>query len=178
MHRTAKLHSLATGFVLGTALLCSAAPPDKTAGIDAIRAYAGTWDIAIDHFDTAQSKAAHEKTALHNDCWNSGGYFACNQYVNGESKVLIVFTYNPGKNEYTSYQIPPGGGEPGSGRLLIEGNVWTYPWQVDEGGKTTWFRVVNVFDGPDKIEFRQEFSTDQVHWTLMAKGTEIKTSSK
>jgi hypothetical protein len=176
MKRFAKLALLA--FAAGLSLAGSAAPAEKPAGIDAIRAYEGTWDITIDHFDTAQSKASHEKTALRNDCWKSGAYFACNQYVDGDSKVLLVFTYNQSKNEYTSYQIPQGGGESGSGRLLIEGNVWTFPWQVGEEGKTTYFRVVNVFAAPDTIEFRQEFSTDQAHWTLMAKGTEHKTASK
>ena len=162
---------------LSPSLMPAANPPDK-AGIDAIRAYEGTWNITIDHLDTAQSKASHDKSTLHNDCWKSGGYFACNQYVNGESKVLLVFTYDESKRVYTSYQIPPGGAEPGSGKLIIEGDVWTYPWQVDEGGKTTYFRVVNTFQGPDTIEFRQEFSTDNSHWTLMAKGLEHKTSAK
>lgn len=169
-----------TALVLAMALsiACSATPPGKSVGIDAIRAYEGTWDITIDHLDTAESKASHEKTTLHNDCWKSGGYFACNQYVNGESKVLLVFTYDASKNEYTSYQIPPGGAEPGSGKLLIEGNVWTFPWQVGEGDKTTYFRVVNVFLAPDKIEFRQEFSTDHAHWTVMARGIENKATAK
>ena len=176
MNWTLKFAALA--FATGLSLAGWAAPPEKPAGIDAIRAYEGTWDITIDHLDTAQSKASHEKSALRNDCWKSGAYFACNQYVNGDSKVLLVFTYNQTKNEYTSYQIPQGGGESGSGRLLIEGNVWTFPWQVGEGDKTTYFRVVNVFTGPDTIEFRQEFSTDQAHWTLMAKGTEHKSASK
>ncbi len=176
MHWSLKFAALA--FAAELSLAGFAAPPDKAAGIDAIRAYEGTWDITIDHLDTAQSKASHEKAALRNDCWKSGAYFACNQYVNGESKILLVFTYNESKNEYTSYQIPQGGGESGAGRLLIEGNVWTFPWQAGESGKTTYFRVVNVFDGSDKIEFRQEFSTDQAHWTLMAKGTEIRTSAK
>jgi hypothetical protein len=56
--------------------------------------------------------------------------------------------------------------------------VWTFPWQSDEDGKTTYFHVVNVFMGPDKIEFRQEFSTDNVHWTVMARGAETRTGAK
>jgi hypothetical protein len=156
----------------------AAAPADKPAGIDAIRAYEGAWDINIEHFDTAHSKASREHTSLRNDCWKSGGYFACNQYVDGESKVLLVFIYNQAKNEYTSYQIPPGGGETGSGKLLIDGNVWTFPWQTKDGDSTTYFHVVNVFVAPDRIEFRQEFSTDNAHWTVMAKGMETRTTAK
>src|SRR5260370_27833470 len=90
-------HALA--IATGLCMTRSAAPADKPAGIDVLRAYEGTWEITIDHLDTAQSKASHEKTSLRNDCWKSGGYFACNQYVDGESKVLLVFTYNQSKNE-------------------------------------------------------------------------------
>jgi hypothetical protein len=151
---------------------------DKPAGIDAIRAYEGTWDVNIEHLETAHSKASREHTSLRNDCWKSGGYFACNQYVDGESKVLLVFTYNQDKNEYTSYPIPAGGGDAGRGTLRIDGNVWTFPWQVKEGDTTTYFHVVNVFSAPDRIEFRQEFSSDNVHWTVMAKGMETRTSPR
>jgi hypothetical protein len=151
---------------------------DKPAGIEAIRAYEGTWTVSLQYFDTPYSKASNEKNILRNDCWKSGGYFACNQYVNGDSKVLLVFTYNQSKNEYTSYQIPPGGAGPGSGKLLIEGNRWTYPWESGEGQNKTYFRVVNIFTSPDRIEFRQEYSTDQVHWTQMGQGNETRKTGK
>lgn len=176
--RIVKLAIALSPCVLSPAGAYPAAPPDKAGGIEAIRAYEGAWDVTIEHLDTAHSKASREHTSLRNDCWNSGGYFACNQYVNGESKVLLVFTYNQEKNEYTSYPIPPDGSEAGSGKLLIEGNVWTFPWQAKEGETITYFHVVNVFTAPDRIEFRQEFSPDKVHWTLMARGTETRTSPK
>lgn len=159
--------------VLMSAVLAQAAPK----GVEAIWAYAGSWKVEMDHLDTVHSKAGHEKTSLRNACWKDGAYVACNQYVDGESKILLVFTYNAKDNVYTSYQIPQGGGESGSGKLLIEGNVWTFPWQVTEDGKTTYFRVVNVFVSPDRIESRQEFSPDKEHWTVTAKGLETRTSS-
>ena len=154
------------------------AAADKPAGIDAIRAYEGTWSVSLQYFDTPYSKASNEKNTLRNECWKNGGYYACNQYVNGESKVLLVFTYDAGKNEYTSYQIPLGGAAPGSGKLFIEGNRWTYPWETGEGPNKTYFRVVNIFTGPDRIEFRQEYSTDQVHWTQMGQGNEARKGAK
>ncbi len=157
----------------------AAALPEKPKGIEAIWAYAGLWTIQIERFDTAQSKAGHETTHLRNACWKDGGYVACNQYVDGESKVLIVFTYNEKENSYTSYQIPQGGGAAGSGKLTIEGNVWTFPWEVKDGDKTTYFRVVNVFNtAADRIEYRQEFSADKEHWTVTARGMEMKTGKE
>ncbi len=137
-------------------------------------AYAGTWKIEGDNFDTAHSKASHESTTLHNACWKDGAYLACNQYVDGDSKVLLVFTYNDKDKTYSSYQIPQGGGQPGMGKMTIEGNVWTFPWEQTEAGSTTYYRVVNVFTSPDRIEYRKEFSSDKSHWTAMAKGAETK----
>lgn len=164
----------------GSAAAQAPQPPPKvdvqqpTAGIDAIMAYAGTWKVKGERFTTLFSTAGKEDSTLRNECFKSGGYVACNQYVNGESKVLIVYTYNDLLKLYTTYPIPPNGQAASAGRLQIVGNVWTFPWEVTQGGATTYFHVVNVFTGSNHIDYAQEFSTDNVHWTLMAKGSETK----
>jgi hypothetical protein len=150
------------------------AEQQPTAGIDAIMAYAGTWKVQGERFATAHSDAGKEDTTLRNDCWKSGAYVACNQYVNGDSKVLLVFTYNDQQKMYTSYPIPQNGEPATSGRLQIVGNIWTFPWQVTERDSTVYFHVVNVFTSSDHIDYAQEFSTDNVHWTMMAKGSETR----
>lgn len=168
-------HWAAAAILAGTGLMgLGLARAAENGGIDAIQAYAGTWKTEMEHFDTAFSKAGRESSTLRNECWKNGGFFVCNQYVNGESKALIVFIYDDKDKTYTTYPIPVGGGSAGNGKLIIDGNVWTYPWENTAEGKTTYFRVVNVFAASGKIEFRQEFSTDKVKWTLMAKGTEVK----
>ncbi len=154
------------------------AEPEPGDGLSVIMAYAGVWKIQGERFATAHSEAGKEDTTLRNDCWRSGGYIACNQYVDGESKVLLVFTCNEKDKTYMSYQIPQGGGQPGSSKVLIAGNAWMFPWEVTNGPTTTHFRVVFEFAAADHINYRQEFSTDGVTWTQMAKGTEIKTSEK
>jgi hypothetical protein len=166
--------SLLASFLAVCCLAQTAAPSSSPADIDPLWVYAGTWTVAIDHFETAHSKASHEQTTLRNACWKDAGYMACDQYIDGDSKVLIVFTYTGKNGVYTSYQVPPHGEEPGKSTLILEGNTWTFPWQSGEGDKTTWFRVVNVFLTPDRIDFRQEFSTDGTHWTAMAHGIETK----
>ena len=151
-------------------------PTPAPAGIDALSNYAGTWKIEIDHLDAPPySKAGHETTNLHNDCWKSGIYFACRQIVDGDTKVLIAFTCAKPDHSCTSYQIPTDGSSPGSGQLEIDGNTWTFPWQITESGKTTYFRVVNVWSTPTTIDYRQEYSADQSHWTRTATGHEVKT---
>jgi hypothetical protein len=153
-------------------------PKNPPPGIGEVWAYAGTWKIDTEKFDTAHSKAGKESATLRNSCWRDAAYVACAQYVNGEQKILLVFTYNPKDKTYTSYQIQAHGGEAGSGKLIIDGNVWTFPWQQTENGATTYFRVVNTFTTPRQIEYKEEFSTDQQHWTLMAQGVETKMAGK
>jgi len=92
--------------------------------------------------------------------------------VDGDSKALLVFIYDPKTDRYTSYPIMAGGGEVHPGTLIIKGDTWTFPWDYSEGGKTTHFRVVNLWSSADSIEFRQEYSADGVHWALMAEGHE------
>ena len=158
-------------------LFLSALAAEPT-GIDRIAAYEGTWKIELENLDTPFSKAGKDSSTLRNECWRSAGFYSCNQYVNGESKALIVFTYNSKNDTYTSHPIPADGGEPGSGKLLIKGNVWTFPWEIKKDGKTVSFRVVNVFTTPATIDYRQEYSTDQIHWITTATGHEAKIPPK
>ncbi len=177
---TGWMQKAAVGAVILVAWMSRAMAAQQTpaTGVEAMRAYAGTWQVETEHYATAQSKAGREHTVLRNDCWMSGGYFACNQYVDGDSKVLLVFTYDAAAKVYHSYQIPAGGAEPGHGTMTMDGAVWTFPWQMTEGGVTTYFRVVNVWTGENRIEYRQEFSTDKTHWTLMAKGNETRVGKR
>lgn len=149
----------------------------SSSGIDTVMAYAGTWKVQGERFATAFSNAGKEDSTLRNECFKTGAYVVCNQFVNGESKVLLIFTYSDQQKMYTAYHVTQGGDPAGSGRLQIIGNVWTFPWQVTATGSTTYFHVVNVFTDPSHIQYQQEFSTDNVHWTTMAKGFETKTGN-
>ncbi len=142
--------------------------------VDRLFAYAGTWRVETESFATPYSTAGRETRSLLNDCWKSGAYVACRQIVDGDPKVLLVFTCSGHDNTCTSYQIPADGSDAHSAKMTIEGDTWTFPWSTTEGGKTTWFRVVNTWSSLSTIQYRQEFSTDQVHWTPMSVGHEVK----
>jgi hypothetical protein len=160
---------------LFAALLCCAPfllAEDPVIAIDRLLVYKGTWKIETEQFSTPFSKAGKESSTLKNDCWRSGGFFACNQFVDGVSKDLIVFTYDQKNEDYNSYSLPVGGGKSGNGKLTIKDNVWTFPWDTRQNRKTYHFRIVNTFTSPGVIQYRQEFSEDNVIWTLTAKGTE------
>ena len=143
-------------------------------GLDKIAVYAGNWKTETGHFGTPYSKAGKESATITNDCWRSGDYYACHQYVDGKSKVLLIFTYNAKVDTYTVYPISAGENKVQSGKLIIHGNVWTFPWETKVKGKTTYFHVINVFTALDTIEYREEYSMDKVHWYPMAQGYEKK----
>lgn len=161
----------ALSFATVSALIHAAPLPS---GLDKIAAYAGTWKTETGHFDTPYSKAGKDSATIRNDCWRSGNYYACHQYVNGDSKALLVFTYDAKSDTYTVYPISTGGDAVQPGKLIIHGNVWTFPWETRGKDKTTYFRVVNIFTAVDTISYRQEFSTDNAHWFPMAQGYEKK----
>lgn len=142
-------------------------------GLDRLLPFAGTWKTESHNFDTAYSKAKEVDATLVNQCWKAGAYFICNQSVNGVSRVLLAFTYNSGDSYGVTY-IPADGGRASSGRLVISGVVWTYPGRQVSLGQTTYFRNINTFSDVDHINFREEFSTDQKNWTLMAEGHEVR----
>jgi len=150
-------------------------PAASKDGIAAIEGYKGTWKLRADSLNTAHSKAGHDENEIRNDCWRSGSYYACNQYVDGDSKILLVFTFDAAKKIYTSYLVPADGSAAASGHLEIQGDTWIYPWENNEDGHTVYYRVVNVFKSPRSIEYRREFSTDKVNWVVMAHGSEVRT---
>ena len=75
---------------------------------------------------------------------------------------------------HTRAWVPVAGSQGGGGKFTIKGNVWTFPWQVKQDGKTIYFQVLNTFTTHSTIEYLQEFSEDNVHWTVTAKGIEHK----
>ncbi|MGA9854919.1 MAG: hypothetical protein WBR29_06565 [Gammaproteobacteria bacterium] len=143
-------------------------------GLDKLAVYAGTWKTETGHFDTPFSKAGKDSATIKNDCWRSGDYYACNQYLNGKSKVLLIYTYDAKHDTYTVYPIVAGDANVQPDKLIIHGNVWTFPWETKEKGKTIYFHVIDAFTAIDTIEHREEYSMDKVRWYPMAQGYEKK----
>jgi hypothetical protein len=149
------------------------ATPAAQGGLDVLAAYAGPWHVEIHFLETPYSHARDTAYKLRNDCWRSAGFYACDQFVDGQSKVLVVYSYDSTRG-YSSFPIPAGTDQVHVGHLDIQDKVWTFPWKVAKDGKTTYFHVINTWDSPDSIQFRQEYSADGQQWTLMAQGHETR----
>jgi hypothetical protein len=160
---------IAALFAVAPAVTADTPPPD----LDRLAVFAGTWRSTAQNFDTIYSKAGAVSSTLVNQCWKTGAFFLCNQSVNGSSRVMLVFSYKGGDTYWVSY-VPADTGHAISGTVVIAGGVWTYPGQQTHLGQITYFRTVDIFSDNDNIDFREEFSSDNEHWTLMSQGHEAR----
>jgi hypothetical protein len=157
---------LASSFALG-------ADAPAPSALDRLNVFAGIWKSVGQNFKTPYSEEADTSSTVTNQCWKAGAYFICNQLVDGASRVLLVYTYKGG-DTYTISTIPAASGQASNGTLLMDGGVWTYPGVSHKFGQATYFRTVNIYGDNDNIDYREEYSQDQVTWTLMAKGHETR----
>jgi hypothetical protein len=136
---------------------------------------AGTWKVNGKTYDTDMAKAGTDTSTLHNDCWQSGIFYACDQIVDGDSKALIVFTPGAKDNTFVNYGIVAPN-PANAGRLVIDGNKWTYGG-FTEGEKAPFWRTLNTFDsanGTTTIHYTVQFSKDGTSWITMKDGLETK----
>lgn len=167
----------AAAALLAGAGLAAAAPADQDP-IGKISVYAGAWKSRIVHYQTTYTKAHVETTNVRTDCWRSGSYYACDQFIDGRSAAFIVYTYSAAAHVYHIQVIPKDGNLVTTGVMMISGNTWTFPWQYSDKGKTVYIRIVNVFPNRDTIQFHEAFSYDQTHWTTTADGIERRVASR
>lgn len=146
--------------------------PEALAGLEKINLYCGTWRADVQDFDTTYSKAGSSSKIIRNECWANGAFFAVSQIVNGESKALVVYTYDTKTDLYHTFAVLANDGK--AGTLIIKGNVWTYPSDYVVKDKTIHLRIVNTFTSPTTIEFKREYSEDGVTWIAMSTGREVK----
>jgi hypothetical protein len=134
--------------------------------------YEGSWTLKK---NAAGTEAKPENIVNH--CTRLGPYFMCEQVVNGGESNLIVFIPREQAGQYYTQAITKEGKAAGRGDLVIDGNRWTYSGKGEQGGKTTYYRTVNVFTGRDHIHYEQAESSDGEHWTVTASGDEARSGA-
>jgi hypothetical protein len=162
-------------WLLGAALAASsfAMAADAPSPLDRLNVFAGIWKSDSQTFKTPYSEEGSGSSTLVNQCWKAGAFFTCNQSVDGVSRTLLVFSYKGG-DAYNEVAIAADTGRGFNGEVLIDGGVWTFPAETHKYGQVTYFRTVNIYNGNDSLDYREEYSDDQQTWTLMAKGHETR----
>src|SRR6185312_4746086 len=126
--------------------------------------YNGTWKV---------TRKDQPPQTLVNRCSSFGKFFACEQSVNGDSVALLVFVPGKEPGHFFTQSIKTDGRAGGRGELQIEHNTWTYLSNWNDGGKTTYYRTTNVYDGRNHIHFEQAESTDNKTWVVKSSGDEV-----
>jgi hypothetical protein len=151
-----------------------AAPPPSAKDVGVFARYAGTWNMQMTRVQTPYSKPSNETMTVKNDCWRSEIFYVCDQIIDGSPKALIVFFYNAEEKRYGSFPITAASDSVHPGDVLVDGATVTFPWQINDNGKTVSMRIVNTFTTPDTMDFRQEYSDDGKTWQPIATGIEHK----
>jgi hypothetical protein len=156
----------------------ASSPAPAASDVGVFARYAGTWQVQLTHVQTPYSKASNEAMTVRNDCWRSEIFYVCDQIIDGAPKALIVFFYNAEDKRYGSFPITASSSTIHPGDVLVDGKTITFPWQINDNGKTVSLRIVNTFATADSMEFRQEYSEDGQKWIAMATGVEHKVDGK
>lgn len=165
-------------FALLPLAAASAAPPPPANDVTVFARYAGTWNMELTHAQTPYSKPSNEKMTVRNDCWHSEIFYVCDQIIDGAPKALIVFFYNAEEKTFGSFPITARSDMLHPGDVRVDGKTITFPWQINDNGKTVSMRIVNTFTTADTIDFRQEYSEDGTTWVAMATGVERRVDAK
>ncbi len=135
-------------------------------------AYNGAWKVT-DHAQPAGAKPDE----LINQCAETGKYFSCQQTVNGAVSALLVFVGNGTPGHYSTQSILPDGRAAGKGGLSIDGSKWVFSSSWNQGGgKTTYYKTSNIFQGKTHIHFEQQESSNNQDWKTTKSGDEIRTA--
>jgi hypothetical protein len=156
--------------ILALVLAAPAFPQSKTADptFAPLWLYDGTWQVS--HKDNA---AGAKPDILSNQCALLGKFFTCSQVVNGAQQGLLVFLPATQPGHFYTQSIMPDGRATGRNDLQISGDTWTYTSRRDEGGRTTFYRTLNVFTGKTKIHFESSHSANNKDWTVDSAGDEV-----
>jgi hypothetical protein len=147
----------------------SAAPSSSDSVYAPLRLYDGSW-----HITRKDLPAGAKPDELKNQCALVGKFFACQQTVNGEVSALLIFIPTDKPGHYVTQNVNSQGRALGGGNLEISGNRWVFSSRWDQGGKTTYYQTINVFNGRDHIHFEQQESSNGKDWTVKNSGDETR----
>lgn len=150
-------------------VLTAAADPDPLA---LLARYDGVWRTRGERFETPASHPGHFVRTIANSCRRSGAFLSCAQSVDGRQTALVVYLWDPAAREVTTYAVSAAGGPAGRGRVVVAGDTITFPSELTVDGALLQVRVVNQFQGPDRIAYRREISRDGINWTVAETGEE------
>ena len=163
-----------TSLALTAPAWCAGAAP--AAELRPLDVAAGTWLYHGENLAVGDQKAA--QWTWQEECgWSSNkAFLACDFVMNNPDKVIkshAVTTYNYSDKSYWHYEMfdsDGSGADPFIARMTIQGSTWTASGKSDN--KT--YRVIYHYLSPTRLTISVELSSDEVHWTMLARGEGVR----
>lgn len=168
--------------IIVAAMACGLASAQATAANDQeatrkLGVFVGKWQSEATTPETRFSHADKLSSSMECRWLPQGNFLICEQLITnsagGKQTELTIYSYNTKDGNYALTSFTGPGTEPGSGTVMIKGNLWTYPGSfIGSDGKRTLIRTINDFSVPETDTFKTEFSDDNgAHWTVTLHGT-------
>lgn len=139
---------------------------------DIAAAYQGTWQAHLIEVSGPYSNASDRRITIENSCSSAGADATCKQSVDGEptDEVRYIPTREPTVFDVVTTTLADRSETKGT--LWTSGRKFTYPWTEQRGPDLIFFKVENVFTGPNAILYAKYASRDGHRWTRVASGSE------
>ena len=167
--------SVALGAAFLLALTAGATAPDSSSPRNKLAVWVGHWKTRI---ETKETQFGHARTDDYDGQCSllpHGAFVVCDylglQPDPDSGRALtdlgVIYYSDVDKTfKYTGVFLEGG---PHEAVMLVDGNVWTKPFEIPRrSGGTADAREVYTFVSPDKHQARLEISTDKgAHWTVV-----------
>jgi hypothetical protein len=138
--------------------------------------FTGTWTMDSD-FKPGPMGAGGKNTGTAKYEWMDGKYFMVSQAthsgVMGEGVETAYYGYDAGKKVYT-FDSFSSMGEHNIATATIDGDTWTWLFDVPMGSATMKGRFVMKVTSPTAYNYKLEFSQDGTNWNLIMDGKATK----
>jgi hypothetical protein len=161
---------------IGASRQAQAPAPRKE--IEKLDAFVGEWTASGAMKDTAYSKAGPGSSRFTCAWAPNHGFLVCDQLIDladGVANSLTIYTYNEKDNAFAFLAVSRNDPRPRTPKLKIEGKVWTYSGEFDDGIKHIQVRTTNEFTSATTLVWRSEYSEDGAKWTVMGQGSDTRT---
>lgn len=161
-------------FVFVLAPMAAAGQSAAQSPIEKLGAYLGRWEGSGEMVNSAYSQAGKNSGVTTCNWSPNHGFLVCDQTVQlpgGTQNDLSLYTYNESDNTYAFFGHSRNDRNTRSPKLTIEGNIWTYSNEFDDGAKHIRMRTINEFKSATSLVWKAEYTEDGTHWTLMGSGT-------
>ena len=173
----------ALGAALLVALTSGATAQDSSSPRNKLTVWAGHWKR---HGEVKETQFAHARTFDYDvqcSLLAFRAYMVCNSlsarpepnHGNRIANGVTLFYYSDIDKTFKYTEVFPEGG-PSEGVVLVDGNVWTEPRQIQkQGGGVAEGHFIYDFVSPNRMQARFEISTDNgAHWTVVDEFTDTK----